>query len=230
MGRAVVCLVAASIAAAVPASAQEPAKPLPVTLVGTGVSTSNREPAWALIRNVETGQEEPVQLHEPIFGLGTLAKVAPNEIYITLQQGGTARLQLNGGATSPTPGAAQSGGRTYEIQEQRLPGENAVETISQGLTSLEDLAGYEKEETRMVDGEETLGLVYDDIPGDSLLATLGVQSNDFIYYINDRNSYNSSEIFDLKNYLTNVPDGEITVRVVRNGKPLVLRTTLPQKG
>ncbi len=230
VARTVVSLLAASAAAAGLAAAQETTPRPHLTLVGTGVARSNGEAAWALIKNTQTGEEEPIQLTESVFGLGTLTQVSSTKIEIASPQGARTQLYLAGGSAEISPSVPPQRAHSQERQELSLPGNNPVKTITSGLLALEDFAGHEKEERRMIDSEELPGVVYDELPANSLLTMLGVQPNDFIYLINGQNVCNASEMYYTGNYLINIPDGEISVQVLRDGKQVLLSTKLPQQG
>ena len=204
-----------------------------IVLVGFGTSQSQSDRSWALLKEGPSNKEELFQESDSVFSLGRLKSVTPKGVDILMSDGRVLHLSLNGQGSSVTPYDATEdealenlGATDTTMWLNPIPSSTADKFFASGYQNMSSLANRGRRGERIIGKDKKVGVEYDEVPPESLLAKLGVQPGDFIYGINSEQVLYSSDVFELDSYVPSNPSGTISLRVMRNGRTVELKTAL----
>jgi hypothetical protein len=231
--RVALILVAAVVGLPQGDSAFKPSRLNTVALVGFETSATTQVNPWAIIRNEATREEEIFELGDTVFTTGKLVRISRVGVDIMGPQAKLLRLSLAGQEYAVKDEDLQDlegndlFGDSAEVEVRpalvasEFPATFAAAMVAQGA-----LATQGSFHTKTVAGQKQYGVRYEQIPPGSLFDTFGVKPGDFVYAINRREVIRESDIFDIDNYIRENNQRAISLRVVREGRPMVLRTLL----
>lgn len=204
-----------------------------VALVGFETSANTQVNPWAIIRNEATKEEEIFELGDSVFSTGKLIRISKGGVEIMGPEASLLRLSLSGQefATEDEAFKDLEGNDLYgeaaNVEAQPAITASAFPNIfSAAMVAQGALANQGSFHSETVAGQKRYGVRYEQIPPGSLFDTFGVKPGDFVYAINRREIVRESDIFDVDNYILENNQRAISLRVVRDGRQIILRTLL----
>lgn len=231
--RVALILVAAVVGLPQGDHAFNPSKPNSVALVGFETSSTAQVNPWAIVRNETTREEEIFELGDTVFTSGKLVRISRVGVEIMGPDSSLLRLSLSGQelATENADFEELEGNDLFgdsaevEVRPALVASEFAA-TFAAAMVAQGNLANQGSFHAESAAGQKRYGVRYERIPPGSLFDTFGVKPGDFVYAINRREVIRESDIFDIDNYIRENDQRAISLRVIRNGRPIILRTLL----